>query len=201
MRAKPMKAMKTRNVLMSAAVSSVLCGVALAQSQSDRFYLPQQDQPFDGKVETRIGVLEFVNQYPSKESMDTLLDAMDFHGATQAYLWGLPIASSANFQYYLDDVFKVRQGELVKFISLEDKLGILTANATTPYILGTADLETSGPFVIELPAGSTAGLVDDFWQRPIIDIGLPGPDKGKGAKYSDHASGLRGREAGRLQRI
>ena len=178
-----MKAMKTRSILMSAAVWFVLCGVALAESQPDRFYLPQPNQPFDGKVETRIGVLEFSNQYPSKKSVDTLLDAMDFHGATQAYLWGLPIASSANFQYYMDDVFKVRQGELVQFVSLEQRLGILTANATTPYILGTADLEAIGPLVIELPAGSTAGLVDDFWQRPIIDIGLPGPDKGKGAKY------------------
>jgi len=26
-------------------------------------------------------------------------------------------------------------------------------------------------------------LVDDFWQRPVTDLGLPGPDKGKGAKY------------------
>jgi hypothetical protein len=41
---------------------------------------------FDGKVDTRIGKLEFDNQYPSKASMDTILDSMDFHGATQAYL-------------------------------------------------------------------------------------------------------------------
>jgi hypothetical protein len=26
-------------------------------------------------------------------------------------------------------------------------------------------------------------LVDDFWQRPVIDLGLAGPDKGKGGKY------------------
>jgi hypothetical protein len=156
--------------------------------------LPQEDQPFEGKVDTRIGKLEFSNQYPSKESVDMLLDSMDFHGATQAYLWGLPIASSANFQYYTDDVFKVRQGELIKFITLEEKLGILTANATTPYILASADLEKMGPLVIELPAGSTAGLVDDFWQRPITDIGLPGPDKGKGARYLIMPPGYKGKK-------
>jgi len=158
-------------------------GSAFAQSKPDRFYLPQEDQPFEGKVDTRIGTLEFDNQYPTRESMETILDEMDLHGATQAYLWGIPIASSANFQYYNEDVFKVRQGELVQYISLQEKLGILTANATTPYILGTVNLEKTGPFVIELPPGKTAGLVDDFWQRPITDIGLPGPDKGKGAKY------------------
>ena len=150
---------------------------------ADRFYLPQPDQPFEGKVDTPIGTLEFGNQYPSKASLDTLLDSMDFHGATQAYLWGIPITSFANFQYYTDHVFKVRQGELVKTTNREQKLGILTANATTPYILGTVNLSETGPFVVDLPAGAIAGMIDDFWQRPVTDLGLPGPDKGKGAKY------------------
>ena len=61
--------------------------LAIAKSKSDRFYLPQSDQPFEGEVETRIGTLEFDNRYPSKESMQAILDSMDFHGATQAYLW------------------------------------------------------------------------------------------------------------------
>jgi hypothetical protein len=150
---------------------------------TDRFYLPQPDQPFEGKVDTPIGTLEFSNQYPGKASLDTLLDAMDFHGATQAYLWGIPITSFANFQYYTDHVFKVRQGELVKTTNREQKLGILTANATTPYIIGTVNLSETGPFVVDLPAGAIAGMIDDFWQRPVTDLGLPGPDKGKGGKY------------------
>jgi hypothetical protein len=80
------------------AMSIALCGTALAASKPDLFYLPQSDQPFEGKVDTRIGKLKFDNQYPSKDSMETILDNMDFHGATQAYLWGIPIASFANFQ-------------------------------------------------------------------------------------------------------
>ena len=76
--------MKTRNLLLSIVVLFALCGVSLAGADSDRFYLPQSDQPFDGKVETRIGTLEFSNQYPSKDSVETLLGNMDFHGATQA---------------------------------------------------------------------------------------------------------------------
>jgi hypothetical protein len=64
-------------------------GSSNGQSNVDRFYLPQADQPFDGKVETRIGRLEFENQYPTTGSMATILDSMDFHGATQAYLWGI----------------------------------------------------------------------------------------------------------------
>jgi hypothetical protein len=26
-------------------------------------------------------------------------------------------------------------------------------------------------------------MVDDAWQRPVTDLGLPGPDRGKGGKY------------------
>jgi hypothetical protein len=126
--------------------------------------------------------------------MERILDNMDFHGATQAYLWGIPIASFSNLQYYTDNVFKVRQGELLKTATLEQKLGILTANATTPYILGTVNLESTGPFVIDVPVGKTAGMVDDFWQRPITDIGLAGPDKGKGAKYLITPPGYKGAE-------
>jgi hypothetical protein len=180
--------------LFCAAISLALCGAAIAESKPDRFYLPQPDQPFEGKVDTRIGTLEFSNQYPSKESMETLLDSIDFHGATQAYLWGIPIASFANLQYFLQQDFGFDQCDLMETKSLADKLGILTANATTPYIFCTPNLSKTGPMVVEVPAGSIAGMVDDFWQRPITDIGLPGPDKGKGAKYLITPPGYNGQK-------
>lgn len=37
--------------------------------------------------------------------------------------------------------------------------------------------------VIEIPAGATAGLVNDYWHAIVSDMGLTGPDQGKGAKY------------------
>ncbi|URK89290.1 DUF1254 domain-containing protein (plasmid) [Rhizobium sp. RCAM05350] len=67
--------------------------------------------------------------------------------------------------------------------SVKDKLGILTANATTPYIGGFPDLSKTGPLVIDYPKGATAGGVGDFWQRPLTDMGETGPDKGEGGKY------------------
>ena len=167
-------------------------GAVFAESAPDPYYLPQPDQPFKGTVETRIGKLKFDNQYPSKDSLESLLDNMDFHGATQAYLWGIPIAANANLQHYIDNVFKVRQGELLETASREEKLGILTANATTPYIIGTVNLQKTGPFVIDVPEGKLGGLVNDFWQRPVTDLGLAGPDKGQGAKYLIIPPGYKG---------
>ena len=45
------------------------------------------------------------------------------------------------------------------------------------------NLEKSGPLMIEMPAGRAAGFVNDLWQRPVTDMGQPGPDKGQGGKF------------------
>ena len=56
------------------------------------------------------------------------------------------------------------------------KQGILTANATIPYLAGFANLNKTSPLVIEIPARPTAGLVNDFWHQAVIDMGVTGPD-------------------------
>lgn len=37
--------------------------------------------------------------------------------------------------------------------------------------------------MVDYPPGPTAGGLLDFWQRPIADMGLTGPDKGKGGRF------------------
>ena len=37
--------------------------------------------------------------------------------------------------------------------------------------------------MIEIPPGAIVGLLDDFWQRSVTDVGLPGPDAGKGGTF------------------
>ena len=37
--------------------------------------------------------------------------------------------------------------------------------------------------MIEIPPGAIVGLLDDFWQRSLADVGLPGPDAGNGGKF------------------
>src|SRR5262249_18145673 len=60
--------------------------------------------------------------------------------------------------------------------------------------MGYLDLKQDGALVIEAPPG-LQGVLDDFFQRPLRsvgridgrlwsgDVGLPGPDQGKGGKY------------------
>ena len=63
------------------------------------------------------------------------------------------------------EVFGATDRDMVLYANYADRLGILTANATTPYKMAFANLKKSGPMVIELPPGPVAGGLGDFWQR------------------------------------
>jgi hypothetical protein len=57
----------------------------------------------------------------------------------------------------------------------------LTPNTTTIYVFTCLDLK-DGPIVLEVPTG-VLGPVDDAYFRWVTDLGLTGPDGGKGGKY------------------
>jgi hypothetical protein len=59
---------------------------------------------------------------------------------------------------------------------------LLTANTETVYAMGFLDLKADGPTVIEAPP-KMLGLAMDTLQRYLVDIGLLGPDQGRGGKY------------------
>ena len=134
-------------------------------------------------VSTRIGDLEFQGSYPSETTITKLYDERDFQRATQAYLWALPIVGMANWQKAHEDIFGAKSGDVVIYDDFVSKRGILTANATTPYVISFFNLAETGPVVVDMPEGSVAGFVNDMWQRPVVDMGQTGPDKGKGGKY------------------
>jgi hypothetical protein len=60
---------------------------------------------------------------------------------------------------------KGKNGEMLSYLSFDEKLGILTPNYTTPDIATLVDLEESGPLVVEIPPGLMAGMILDAWQR------------------------------------
>ena len=138
-------------------------------------------------LETPIGRLcftpDFINGYPSGESVERLFDQIDFQRACQAYLWSIPIVSFAEWQKAHEVTFKAKSGDVVVYDNYLAKLGILTANATTPYIISFFNLDETGPMVVRMPAGAVAGFADDMWQRPLIDMGQTGPDRGDGGVY------------------
>ena len=116
------------------------------------------------------------------ETIDTLKNDLDFHKATQAYIWAVPIVSYARWLESHEELFGAKDGQIVRLTSPKAKQGILTANATTPYAVAFADLSRTGPLVFDIPKGMSAGVVNDIWQRGIHDFGMSGPDQGNGAK-------------------
>ena len=71
---------------------------------------------------------------------------------------------------------------MVVFSELMDAKSLfLTANDDTIHIIGGLDL-TKGPMVVEVPP-QVLGTLQDAWFRWVIDVGLPGPDRGQGGKY------------------
>ena len=117
---------------------------------------------------------------PPRDSLPAIFDDLDHQLACLTYLWALPIVSYAHWSAQHREVFGATQHDLVHYVTYRDKLGLITANATTPYILNFFDLSETGPLVIELPPGPTAGGVSDFWQRECGVLGEMGADAGHG---------------------
>ncbi len=139
--------------------------------------------PTTGTVKSRLGPLELENGYPAATTIEKVFDDLDFQRACQAYLWALPLMAMQQWQSEHLTKFGAGKLDYVDYLTFQDKLGLLTANATTPYIMAFPNLRESGPLVLEIPAGPTAGGCTDFWQRPITDSGQTGPDKGAGGSY------------------
>jgi hypothetical protein len=129
-------------------------------------------------AETPIGDIRLQFGLPATPAEERrIYDQMDFQRATQAYIWAVPFVAMAEWKHAHLSQLGAAELETVLYIEFKDKLGILTANLTTPYLATLGDL-TNGPIVLEMPVGNTAGMVIDFWQRPMTDLGQAGPDAG-----------------------
>ena len=133
-------------------------------------------------VQTRIGPLSFERGFPTEETKRKVFDEIDYQRAVQAYLWAYPAVSFESIRVAAKAA-GMDLNEMVIADKYADAKGLwLTANDTTVYAMANVDLGKDGPIVVEVPPGAIVGLIDDFWQRSITDLGLPGPDADKGGK-------------------
>ena len=162
-----------------------LCVLALlpaaAQAQLSR-YDDLANTPFDGG-------------YPTRDGITALQDELFYQRAVQVYIWALPALNLMAMKEGAEKKFGAGYNVLAIWKDrLNAKTLITTPNADVIYGLGFLDLAKDGPMVIEVPP-QLQGILDDLFQRPICsigqiegrqwcgDVGLPGPDHGKGAKY------------------
>jgi len=119
--------------------------------------------------------------FPAPDEVQRLYDEADLNRAVQAYRFFYPTVSGAA-------IFKgnteagVVENKVFGVLDTKPRHVGFTLNSDTPYGPIKLDLH-AGPFVIELPAGPLIGAALDINQRWIADMGIPGPDEGKGGKH------------------
>lgn len=134
------------------------------------------------KIETEfLGELEFFDGMPSESTVQKTYDFLDLSRGVQTFLNGMPAVSIYAFLEGLKEA-GLEPGDLGITEDLADARGLLlTAQSTTPYAFAEIDLK-NGPIVVEIP-GPVLGAVNDAFFHFVSDVGLTGPDKGKGGKY------------------
>jgi hypothetical protein len=165
------------HMLISVAIAGLLLHAGSASAQLPRF--------------EALSSLPFAENRPTTETAQTLRDELLFQRATQTYLWALPLINTLGMKVGSEKVFGAGYNVLPVWKKrLDAKTLVTTPNSDVIYAMGYVDLGKDGPLVFEAPP-NLQGILLDAWQRPIPvdggrffgDVGLPGPDAGKGGTF------------------
>ena len=133
---------------------------------------------------------QFKAGYPSPQTSAHARDDADFQRAVTAYRFWYPTVSAEGI-FNGNRSLGLKDNEAMAIMAAHPLQLGFTLNSDTPYGAAVLDLQ-AGPIVVELPAGPYIGLVDDHHQTWIMDLGLPGPDAGKGGKHLIVPPGYKG---------
>ena len=129
-----------------------------------------------------LGRLEFNDGFPTDGTVDKVYSFLDTSRAVELFLNAMPATS----------MYAMLQGHVAIGVRPNRDVGVteqlmdaqslwLTPNTSTPYVHGEIDVK-DGPVVIEI-GSPVLGIIDDAFFRYVSDLGVTGPDKGKGGKY------------------
>lgn len=135
-------------------------------------------------VETELGTLKFFDGMPDAGTVDKLYDNLDRIRGVEAFLNGIPATSVEGIRLGHLELGADASNKAILLDQLMDSAPLfLTGNTDTVYGSVILDLQKDGPTVVEIPASSGPGTVNDAYFRFVTDMGAPGPDRGKGGKY------------------
>lgn len=182
------------------AIASIAIAIAFAltthaQAQTPKMKMTSEipkEYTAPDSVETSIGTLEYFDGVPSPKTVKNVYDYLDTSRAVNVYLNSIPALS----------VNALREGQAAMGADachkiciwdnlMDSKSILLTGNTSTMYAVGFLDLVKDGPTVVDLPQGML-GILDDMAFQYMVDLGVAGPDKGKGGKYLVLPPGYKG---------
>ncbi|SAK91630.1 hypothetical protein AWB79_06722 [Caballeronia hypogeia] len=132
----------------------------------------------------------FEQGYPTPQTTQAARNDADFQRAVTAYRFWYPTVSVEGI-FNGNRQLGIKDRESWGMAAAGPRQVGFTLNSDTPYASAVIDL-SQGPVVIELPPGPYIGLVDDHNQGWVQDLGIPGPDAGKGGKYLVVPAGYKG---------
>jgi hypothetical protein len=177
--------MRTGTILGLTLSASLIAGGAFAQEPTPGYNTPIPENIMTpGTVKTRLGTLNFTDGMPSAETSRLVYDNLDFMRGVETFLNGIPAASIEAIRRGNIGMGMTKANQALIMDNFMDSTPLfLTGNTGTVYISSFLDLKRDGPTVMEIPAGMGPGTVNDAFFRFVVDMGGPGPDKGKGGKY------------------
>lgn len=136
----------------------------------------------DASIEfTRHSHYQFEQGFPVGDTARQAYDDADLNRALQAYRFFYPTVSGAAIVKGNEQIGVV-PNKVFAILDCAPEQLVFTANSDTPYGPLLLDLSV-GPIVVELAPGPLIVCSMDINQRWVADMGLPGPDAGKGGKH------------------
>ena len=166
-------------VLLTALGLSLASSAALAQTYAAE--TPEAVLTPDVVETQRLGTLRFFDGMPDEDTVRKAYDNLDFMRGVEAFLSGMPAASVYAMCHGFEQAGIPAHTVGITEDLLDARSLLLTPNSTTVYVMTCLDLK-QGPVVMEVAPGLLGGVNDAFF-RWDTDIGVSGPDQGRGGRY------------------
>src|SRR4029077_1645562 len=123
----------------------------------------------------------FMGGFPTSETIQRAYDDADLYRAIESYKFFYPSVSILA-TWKGNEAAGVVSNKSFLILQGSPHQLVFTPNSDTPYAGANIDL-SSGPMVVELAPGPFMCVANDLNQRYVMDMGIPGPDAGKGGKH------------------
>ncbi|WGF88518.1 DUF1254 domain-containing protein [Marinivivus vitaminiproducens] len=169
---------------MKKLLAPIVAGTMLIAAGTEPSYA--QEDRFDS-----LANLPFERNRPTEQTTQVLMEELTFQRATQSYIWAIPLLNTMGMRDGFEESFGTGYNIMAIWTKrLDARTRITTPNSDLIYGMAFVNLADTGPLVFEAPP-KLQGILLDFWQRPIPvdggayfgDVGLPGPDEGRGGRF------------------
>jgi hypothetical protein len=119
----------------------------------------------------------------SQQDAESLRDELYYQRAVHAYMTMLPALNTIGMRDGSEATFGAGYNVLPIWKDrMDSRTWVPTPNADVIYSMSYLDLKKDGPLVIAAPP-NVIGMLTDFFQRTITDVGAIGPDRARGGLY------------------